>query len=169
MSEEREEHPGLLDFDFLIGSWRVHHQKLKARLAGCTEWLDSEGSCVARHVMGGQANVDDNVIESPGGAYRACSFRAFDTRSARWSIWWFDSRSPTQLDPPLVGRFEDGVGTFYSDDTSEGKPIRVRFIWSETKTARPRWEQAFSLDGGATWETNWRMQFTRVTDGTDDA
>ena len=25
-----------------------------------------------------------------------------------------------------------------------------------------RWEQAFSADGGATWEVNWVMEFTRV-------
>jgi NIPSNAP len=28
-------------------------------------------------------------------------------------------------------------------------------------SATPRWEQAFSVDGGKTWETNWIMDFTR--------
>jgi hypothetical protein len=38
----------------------------------------------------------------------------------------------------------------------------VRFLWTRTDTESPRWEQAFSDDGGRTWETNWEMDFTRA-------
>ena len=76
-----------------------------------------------------------------------------------WSIWWFDGRTPSELDPPVTGRFENGVGTFYSDDTFKGKPIRVRFTWSNITAASAHWEQAFSADGGKTWETNWTTDF----------
>ena len=69
------------------------------------------------------------------------------------------SRNP-KLDPPMVGSFSDGRGLFFGDDTFEGKPIRVRFIWSPLTYATCRWEQAFSQDGGETWETNWTMDFT---------
>ena len=99
MSTETPAKPGISDFDFLIGSWKVHHRRLKSRLAWCTEWIESEGTCQARRVMGGQANIDDNVIEGSMGAYRACSFRMFDPMSGQWSIWWFDSRFPAQLGP----------------------------------------------------------------------
>jgi hypothetical protein len=150
------------DFDFLMGSWTVRHRRLKSRLAGCTDWIDSEGTCIARPLMGGRANVDDNLIEGPNETYRACSFRVFNPSTGQWSIWWFDSRFPGQLDPPLVGRFEEGVGTFYSDDSFEGRPIRVRFIWSQTQPESPHWEQAFSEDRGVSWETNWTMQFIRA-------
>jgi hypothetical protein len=155
------------DFDFLIGSWKVHHRKLNSRLSGCTDWTETNGTSTVRPIMGGLANVDDNVIEGPDGTYRACSFRVFNRETRRWSIWWFDSRSPGRLDPPVVGQFEDGVGTFYSDDSFEGKPIRVRFIWSHTRTDSPRWEQAFSTERAGTWETNWTMQFIRLA--ADDA
>ena len=40
----------------------------------------------------------------------------------------------------------------------------MRFIWSNTLTSEPRWEQAFSEDGGETWETNWIMEFTPAED-----
>jgi hypothetical protein len=62
----------------------------------------------------------------------------------------------------MRGAFRDGVGTFYADDTFAGRPIKVRFTWSAVAPATPHWEQAFSADGGATWETNWEMDFRRA-------
>ena len=59
------------------------------------------------------------------------------------------------LDPPVLGSFSGDTGVFEGDDTFEGRPIRVRYIWSRVTTRTPRWEQAFSDDGGETWETNW--------------
>ena len=150
------------DFEPLVGSWRVHHKRLKERLNGCTEWEEFEGMCTLRSLMDGQANVDDNVLHLPSGTYRAASFRTFDPKTKLWAIWWFDGRNPHQLEPPVVGRFEAGVGTFMCDDTLRGEPIKVRFTWSDTTSPQPRWEQAFSPDGGKTWETNWMMGFTRV-------
>ena len=61
----------------------------------------------------------------------------------------------------MVGRFAGGTGTFYADEIFNGQPIRVRFRWLQTAT--PRWEQAFSTDGGLTWETNWTMDFVRTS------
>ena len=54
------------------------------------------------------------------------------------------------------------AGSFYADETLRGRPIRVRFIWSEITATTARWEQAFSPDAGASWEINWKMQFTRA-------
>ena len=149
------------DFDFLIGSWRVHHRRLKARLCGSDEWEEFGGTSVARKILGGYGNVDDNIIELPAGTYRAASVRSFDPKTRIWSIWWLDARTPERLDVPVIGKFEAGVGTFFADDTWEGKPIVVRFIWTMPDLDQPRWEQAFSPDGGRTWETNWVMNFTR--------
>ena len=61
----------------------------------------------------------------------------------------------------MVGRFENGIGTFFADETFRGQPIKVRFLWSNITPTTARWEQAFSPDGGKTWETNWEMDFTR--------
>ena len=62
----------------------------------------------------------------------------------------------------MKGTFEDGVGTFYADETLRGRPIKVRFIWSAITPDAARWEQAFSPDGGATWEVNWITDFARA-------
>lgn len=153
---------GSHDFDFLIGHWRVHHRRLKERLAGSHEWIEFGGTMTAQPLLNGTANVDDNVLEFPEGVYRAASLRAFDAATKTWAIWWLDSRQPGHLDPPVKGRFENGEGIFYAEDNFKGQPIRVRFLWKTETPDKPRWEQAFSADGGKTWETNWTMDFTKA-------
>lgn len=150
------------DWNFLVGSWTVRHRRLKARLAGSTEWEEFAGTCVSWPTLGGQGNVDDNLLELPGGTYRAVTIRAFDPAAGHWSIWWLDARYAGKLDPPVHGSFTNGVGTFIGDDTLNGKPITVRFRWSKITPTSAHWDQAFSPDDGVTWETNWHMDFTRV-------
>ncbi len=153
---------GLQDFDFLLGEWRVHHRRLKLRLAGSQEWIEFEGTCGNRALMAGWGNIDENRIDLPGDAYRGVGLRSYDPKSGLWSIWWLDGRNPSaDLDPPVRGRFEHGVGTFYADDTLNGKPIRVRYRWSQITPTSAHWEQAYSPDAGKTWETNWLMDFQR--------
>ena len=111
-------------------------------------------------ILGGAGNMDENILDFPGDAYRAVSLRTYDATKKQWSIWWIDGRNPSHLDPPVVGGFKNGIGTFYANDTFKGKPIRIRFLWTNL-TTEPHWEQAFSDDGGKTWETNWIMEFVK--------
>ena len=154
--------PAVHDFDFLFGRWQVRHRRLKHRLVGSDEWETFDGTCHAWPVLGGAGNIDDNVLELPGGTYRAVSLRSFDPATDEWRIWWLDGRNPGQLDPPVTGRFRDGVGTFLGEDMFDGRPILVRFTWSDISPTACRWAQAFSADDGATWETNWIMDDVRV-------
>jgi hypothetical protein len=151
---------GGADFDFLFGIWSVAHSRLTERLTGCTDWQTFGGTCSVWPILGGRGNADDNLLHLPDGDYRAATLRSFDPATARWAIWWLDGRNPHHLDVPVIGRFTDGVGEFFADDTLRDMPIRVRFRWSRTDTASPRWDQAFSRDAGGTWETNWVMDFT---------
>jgi hypothetical protein len=151
------------DFDFFAGNWRVHHRVLKARLADSHEWVEFDGTISSRPLMGGYANVDDTVLVKPEGTYTGVALRSFDPKTGQWSIWWLDGRTPLgPLDPPVRGGFKDGTGTFYGDDVFNGKPIRVRFIWSNITATSAQWEQAFSTDGGKTWETNWVQDVRKV-------
>jgi len=154
-------HDSLHAFAFQTGSWRVRHRKLKERLAGCTDWVAFDGTCRAWELLDGAANADDHRLDDPAGAYAAATVRRMDPATGLWSIWWLDSRF-SEIAPPVVGRFENGVGTFRGADVLRGRPIDVRFIWSGLGAAAARWEQAFSGDGGASWETNWVMDFART-------
>ena len=163
MSHVDREPLGLHDFDFLVGHWQVHHRKLKKRLVDSHDWIEFEGTLFSQPLMGGYANVDDDVFEVPGGTYRGVAPRSFDAKSGQWSIWWMDSRtSLAPMDPPVRGSFHNGVGTFYADDTEGGKPVRLRFLWSQITPTSCHWEQAESIDGGKTWETDWIQDLKRV-------
>jgi hypothetical protein len=150
------------DFDVFIGGWHVHHRRLKKRLADCCEWVAFEGSSTAHKILGGFGNIDDNVLDLPDGPYRAATLRSFDPTTGLWSIWWLDGRRPHHLDTPVIGRFENGTGLFYADDTLDDTPIKVRFTWFAYDANTARWEQAFSDDRRNTWETNRTMDFARM-------
>jgi hypothetical protein len=149
------------DFDFWMGSWNCRNRRLRERLADSDEWDEFESKVVARPILDGLGNEDEFRTEYAGG-FVGMSFRFFDPERKRWSIYWADTRRCGELDPPVFGGFSGDTGVFEGDDTFDDRPIRVRFIWSGITTPIPRWEQAFSEDGGETWETNWIMDFTRA-------
>lgn len=153
--------PSASDFAFQTGEWSVAHCKLKHRLAGDSTWIKFQGTCRAWEILGGEGNIEDNLLDDPSGAYRAAALRKLDPKTDLWSIWWFDARAE-HPGPPVVGRFQGGIGTFVADDQLDGRPIKVRFIWSDISEQQAHWEQAFSADGGTTWETNWTMKFERT-------
>jgi hypothetical protein len=122
-----------------------------------------DGTAKVWPVLGGLGNVEDNLFHRPGGDSRGLATRAYDPASGTWAIWWVDSRAPHgTLDPPVKGKFESGVGNFYSDGDINGKPVRTRYRWSKITADGAQWEQAFSYDAGKTWDTNWIMTFKRA-------
>jgi hypothetical protein len=147
-------------FDFQHGSWTVHHRLRRAS----GEWVEFEGDCNDRPILGGLGNIEDNIFYRPEGITRGAALRTFDPKTGEWAIWWVDGRNPhAPLDPAMKGKFVDGVGTFYADGIYNGRQTRTRFIWSHITKTTARWEQAFSYDEGKTWDTNWVMDFTRKT------
>jgi hypothetical protein len=156
-------HDGARDFDFWMGAWQVHNRRLRERLKGCTEWEEFGTTSVARSLLGGVGNEDEFRGDFKG-PFLAMSFRFYNPATRIWAIYWADSRRGV-LEPPVYGSFTGNVGHFEGDDVLEGRPIRVRFLWTRVDTPNPRWEQAFSADGGRTWETNWIMDMTRAAVG----
>jgi len=148
------------DFDFFMGSWTVRNRYLGERLRGSDDWQEFEATSEARPLPGVLGNEDEFRTEALGG-FVGMSFRFFDPEAKRWSIYWADSRRPGVLDPPVFGAFANGSGVFEGTDVLAGKPILVRFTWTNLDTGAPRWEQAFSGDGGESWELNWVMEFAR--------
>jgi hypothetical protein len=144
------------DFDFLRGSWSVHHRAFIQN-----RWQEFDGEVSSRPLVGGQSNVDDNLWTWNGQAHRGLAVRVFDPTTSRWSIFWLDGRAPERFGPAAVGGFTGGVGTFYGDEEWGGKAVRARLRWLLDGPDRARWEQAYSFDQEDTWELNWIMDFRR--------
>jgi hypothetical protein len=147
-------------FDFLVGTWTSTQRRLRRVLDGCDEWYEFPGDLRCWSVLGGAGNVDEVTFPTLG--YSGLTVRLYDAEREEWSIYWASTRAGLGL-PPQVGRFdENGRGLFLSDDVYEGRPVRVAYIWSDITEDSARWEQAFSPDAGATWETNWVAEFRRA-------
>ena len=110
MTDATTDRDGSHDFDFQTGRWRIHNQRLKERLKGCTEWETFEATQEARLLPGGLGNTDDFFTEHwPG--FVGMSLRLYSARTRKWSIYWASNRTDG-LEPPVVGSFENGVGVF---------------------------------------------------------
>jgi hypothetical protein len=147
------------DFDFLVGTWEVHNRRLKTRHVGSDDWDEFPARSSMRLVLGGLGNVDE--IDFPTKGWSGATLRLFDPKARQWSIYWVNSRDGVML-PPVVGGFEGDRGEFFGDDVDNGRPIRVRYRWMRLRDGHARWEQAFSVDNEASWETNWVMEFRRI-------
>ena len=165
MSNAQEQvNDGRNDFDFFIGKWQGHNRRLKERLKGCTEWEEFEGMLEDRKVLGGLGNVDEATFERASGTFHGMTVRLFNPKAQEWSLHWADSSGNSSMDYPTIGSFKNGRGEFYDLEPFEGKATLVRFIWSDITPTSCHWEQAFSADGGRTWETNWTMDWERINE-----
>ncbi|MFC7546693.1 hypothetical protein [Plantactinospora sp. GCM10030261] len=156
---------GRTDFDFIFGRWRVRNRKLRDNTdPDCTEWIEFDATTHAEPILGGLGHVDRIWAEAPPGEepFEGYTLRQFDPRARVWRIWWASSRRPGHLDPPVEGAWRDGRGTFECDDVIGGRPVRVRFEWTNDGPDTARWQQSFSYDGGQTWRVNWVMDHFRL-------
>jgi hypothetical protein len=153
-------------FDFLLGDWKITNRRLVERLKGCDDWETFEAWHTNQRLPGGIGNYDDFVADTWRPGYIGLSLRLFNPQTGLWSIFWLDNKTGGLnqagiLLPPVVGKFENGIGVFEGGDEMDGKAIRVRYTWSNIDTDHPKWEQAMSDDDGKTWEMNWSMDFEK--------
>jgi hypothetical protein len=151
---------GQHDFDFEIGTWHTHISRLRHPLAGSTEWIELEGTSVVRKIWDGRANLVELEVDGPTGHVEGLSLRLYNPESHQWSIHFANSKGGT-LGIPTIGQFKDGRGEFYDQEEFNGRAILVRNVWSNITSTSCRFEQAFSEDGGKTWEVNWIATDTR--------
>lgn len=155
------ERDGQHDFDFNFGTWKTHVSRLVHPLTGSTTWTEYDGTSAIRKVWNGRASLFELEVEGPAGHIEGAGLRLYNPRSHQWNLNWANSSVGMLDGAPMIGEFKDGRGEFYGPDTFDGRAILVRNGFSDIKPNSSRFEQAFSVDGGKTWETNWIMTFTR--------
>jgi len=151
---------GQHDFDFNFGTWKTHVSRLVHPLSGSTNWTAYDGVSVVRKVWDGRASLFELEVQGPAGHIEGVGLRLYNPQSHQWNLNWTNS-SIGMLDGAMIGEFKNGRGQFYGPDTFNGRSILVRNGFSDITPNSSRFEQAFSADGGKTWETNWIMTFTR--------
>ncbi len=149
------------DFDFLVGSWTVRNRMLTERLSNCSEWNEFDSTLYMHKVLLGSGNFETYRGERDGKPFEGMAVRLFDPNTRLWSIYWADSNTSKFDQFPVVGSFNGTVGRFFANDTFNGNDIVTVFQWDKTDPEHPVWSQAFSADGGVTWEWNWYMTLTR--------
>jgi hypothetical protein len=151
---------GQHDFDFDLGNWKTHSSRLLHPLTGSTTWVDMHGVTIVKKIWGGRANLAEFRADGPAGHIELLSLRWYNPTAHQW---YLDFATPNvgTLGIPGIGVFNQGRGDFYDQETINGRSILVRFsIWGITANTAQS-EQAFSDDGGKTWETNWINRYTR--------
>jgi hypothetical protein len=143
------------DFDFEHGRWRTTLRRRLHPLSGSDVWADYAGTTTVLALWGGRANIVELNVCGPEGRLEGLSLRLFEPRRKRWTLNFSNAGAGT-LVPPMTGGFGGGrSGLFYSAETFESRPVLVRFMIESTSADTCRFEQAFSIDSGSTWETNW--------------
>jgi hypothetical protein len=153
---------GQHDFDFEIGTWNTHLSRLVHPLTGSTTWAEYDGTSVVSKIWDGHANLVELEVTGPAGHIEALSLRLYDPQAHQWGLNAASARVGT-LSVPTVGEFKNGRGEFYDQESFNGRTILVRNLWLDITTNSCRFEQAFSDDGGKTWETNWIALDTRTS------
>lgn len=148
-------------FDFEFGAWTVRVARLTEPLSGSDTWVEYTGTSVVHPWWDGRANVGELRIAGPAGEIQGMSLRLYEPASRQWFVRWANSRTG-ELGPPMIGGFNDGVGRFYNQEQFNGRAVFVRFIFSGITQDAFRLEQAFSADGGKSWEPNWIATFERT-------
>jgi hypothetical protein len=152
---------GQHDFDFEIGTWKTHLKRLMHPLTGSKTWVEYDGTTTVSKVWDGRANLVELVANGPAGHFEGLNLRLYNREAHQWTLNFANSASGT-LTQPTVGEFKQGRGEFYDQETINGRAIFVRFVISQISGDSCHFEQAFSDDGGKTWEINWIADDTRV-------
>ena len=160
-SAAAQQRDGQHDFDFEFGTWKTHLRRLVRPLTGSTTWVEYDGTTIVRKVWDGRANLVELAVDGPAGRLEALSLRLYDPQSQQWSLN-FSGLGSGSMSVPAIGRFRNGRGEFFNQETLNGRAILVRFVISDITSTSCRFEQSFSEDGGKTWETNWIAVDTRV-------
>ena len=163
------ERDGQHDFDFELGRWKIHLKKLVHPLTGSTTWVEFDGTSVTRKVWNGRSQLEEFETDSLDGSHiEGMTLRLYDPQTHQWSLYWATSKSAV-MGVPTIGKFKNGQGEFFDTEPAgpNGRTVLVRFIWSNTTTNMPHFEQSFSEDGGKTWEVNWITDQTRVAEDGD--
>jgi hypothetical protein len=149
------------DFDWQFGHWNIHMRRMLHPLSDAESWTTYDGRADAMKLWDGRANLVQIAAKGPAGSLQFLALRLYQPQSHQWALYFAHAGSDI-VSSPMYGGFKDGRGEFYDVESLAGRSILARFVFDSIETGSTRDEQAFSEDGGRTWEVNWTNHLTRA-------
>ncbi len=137
--------PESKQLDFWLGEWELTHSGGKSSNR-ITKILD--GCVVLEEFTGGAGSKLDGK-----------SYSTFDTATKKWKQTWVDNTA-AYLD--FEGGKVDGDMAFWREAQKDGQKFQQRMIWRDVKPDSLKWLWQRSDDRGATWSTQWEIDYRRV-------
>lgn len=143
--------PESRQLDFWVGEWELTYaaQGKPARSRNrITKTLD--GCVVAEEFTG-----------APGTRLDGRSYSTFDRATRQWKQTWVDNTG-AYLD--FTGAFADGRMVFSREAVRDGKRFLQRMVFEDIRPDSLKWLWQRSDDAGATWTTQWAIDYRRLPD-----
>lgn len=154
------ERDGQHDFDFNFGTWQTHIKHLVHPLMGSTKWVELNGTVTVRKLLNGRAQLEEIEADGPNGHWEGLTWFLYNPQSHQWTQSYANQKDGT-LNAPSIGEFKNGRGELFDQETFNDRSVLLRVVWSDITPDSHHFEEAFSDDGGKTWEPNFVATLTR--------
>jgi hypothetical protein len=145
--------PEWKQFDFWVGDWDLSYKAADGKvLASRNKVTKILGGCVLLEQFSG----------APGTKLDGHSVSTFDRNARQWKQTWVDNTG-SYLD--FTGGFADAKMILARDAERQGKKFRQRMVWQDIRADAFKWLWQRSDDGGATWSTQWEIDYRRAKQG----
>jgi len=139
-------------FDFWEGKWHASWPEGDSLGQGVNEltW-----------VMDGKVLQENfQILKGQAKGFKGGSLSVFQPKTNIWRQAWADSQGGYY---DFIGAFEGGKRIFKTHPKEvNGKVIVQRMVFYDIQKDSFQWDWESSIDGGETWNLNWRIDYERV-------
>ena len=153
---------GLHDVDFNLGKWHTSIRRYADPFSAPSHFASLEGTVTVRPVWNGKALLEEIEADGPNGHWQGLTLFLYNPQSGQWSQNYANAAQGHFEAAATIGEQRGRDIELYSTDTAGGRAILVKGLWSEIEPDSHRYTEAYSDDGGRTWQTAFDARLTRI-------
>jgi len=138
-------------FDFWVGEW-------DAWWYGKDSVKEFGRNSITKVLDGAALHEDFSIHSGVNKGFKGRSLSVIDAQSGRWKQTWVDNAGGYI---PFTGGAEGTERYFEREFERNGKRVMQKMVFRSIEKERFVWDWTSSTDGGATWNTVWRIHYTR--------
>jgi hypothetical protein len=163
VSAQQAPRDGSHDFDFDLGTWRTDIVRKADPLSASNDTVRMSGIVKISKIWNGRAQLEEIEAKGPNGSHwEGMTVFLYDPKAHEWSMN-FAGASVGKMTPPTIGRMENGRIVFHGADTFDGRPVKVRAVWSDFKPTSHTYQEYVSADDGKTWTLYFTAHKTKLS------